>query len=756
MTTGGRREDRRLVTGTGRYTADWRLDGEVHGVFVRSDHAHAVIEGIDTDTAREMPGVLAVLTGADLKAAGYRRAPGRMPVEGVDGPLKAVDVPSLPIDRVRYVGEPLVLVVAETEAQARDAAETVTLDLDPLPAVVGAAAALEAGAALLHDDIPGNRCFEHRYGDDSATEAAFAGAAHVVSVALEGNRLIGNPMEPKAVLAEWRGDEVHLWSGHQGVTAIRPSFCAATGMDPEKVFVHAEDVGGAFGIRGDAYPEHAALALASKEIGRPVRWVASRSETIVSDMHGRAISMTVELALDAEGSFLGIRHDWLVDCGAFPSAAGPMTPVVNSAAMATGAYRIPAISGRTRVAVTNAVPVTAYRGAARPEMAYAVERAVDEAARVSGIDRVELRRRNMLKGTDFPYRLTTAVVPSEYDSGDFSTLLDTGLSAGGWNGFDARRAEAASRGKLRGIGCALFIEPAGGVAPVDEVQISFDGSGKVWLDQVSQASGQGYETVYPRLVAGVLGIDEADVSLRFQDGVTVALKGGGAFGSRSMMSQGSVFDEAARIVIRKARAIAAEMLEAEEDAIEADGGVYRVKGANRSVSLSDIARDRPGALDTRAELPSPKCFPSGMHVAEVEIDPETGARELVNYISVDDCGTVIDETLVIGQIHGGLVQGLGQVFGEKVSYDEDGQLLTGTFMDYVMPRADMLKKVAILLRATPSPSNRLGVKGVGEAGTVGSLPAVMNAVADALAQKGVTGFDMPATPGRLWQALQSA
>ncbi|MGR3321013.1 MAG: xanthine dehydrogenase family protein molybdopterin-binding subunit [Pseudooceanicola sp.] len=750
----GRREDRRLLTGAGRYTADWSLEGQAHGVFLRSDHGHAVIRDLDISAAASAPGVLAVLTGAEMEAAGYRRPKGRMPFEGVDGPMKTVEVPALPRDRLRYVGEPYALVVAETEAAARDAAELVTCELEEVPAVTGAARAVAEGAPQLHAAIPGNLCFEHLYGDAGATDRVFADAAHVVELALEGNRLIGHPMEPRAVLAEWRGDVLHLWSGHQGVTAIRGTFCAATGLPPENLVIHAEDVGGAFGIRGDAYPEHLALACAARQVGRPVKWVASRSETIVSDMHGRGVTMKVGLALDADGSFQGIRHDWLIDAGAFPSAAGPMTPVVNAGLMASGAYRIGAVSGRTRVAVTNAVPVTAYRGAARPEMAYAVERVVDEAARQLGIDRLEIRRRNMIAAGDFPYKLPAAAMPAAYDSADFGALIAAAARAADWQGFASRRAASREAGRLRGIGCALFIEPAGGVSPTDEGAITFDADGHVWLDQVAQSSGQGFETVYPRVVARVLGIDPDRITLRFQDENSPTLKGGGAFGSRSMMSQGSVLDEAARQALQKARALAADVLEAAEDEIETSDGLLTVRGTNRSVSLFELARSHPGALDTVAELPSPVSFPSGMHVAEVEIDPETGTCTLENYVSVDDCGTVIDETLVRGQILGGLMQGLGQAFCEAVSYAEDGQILTGSFMDYAMPRADLMRRVEIVLQSTPSPRNRLGAKGVGEAGTVGAPPAAMNAVADALASAGAAPVDMPATPHRLWQALR--
>ena len=756
QTFAGRREDRRLVTGAGRYTADWDRPGQLHAAFLRADRAHAAIAALDTAAARAAPGVVLVLTAADVAAAGFQRGQASVPFKGRDGAVKSPVTPALAEGRVRFVGEPVALVVAETAHAAQDAAEMIVAEYHDLPAVVDARAALEPDAPLLHDAVPGNLCFDFEYGDAAATEAAFAAAAHVVRLHHVSGRVVGNPMEPKAALAAWTGDVLDLWSSSQGVTGMRDAMAGLTGLPPEHVRSHAQDVGGAFGIRGAAYPEYAALALAARHAGKPVKWVASRSETFLSDYHGRAVQMTAELALDAEGNFLAIRHDWVCDIGAHPSAAGAVTNTLNAALMAFGAYRIPAACGRNRLALTNTVPITAYRGAGRPDMAYMVERLVDEAALQTGIGRLALRRRNLIPRNAFPYPIPAAPMPSAYDSADFGALLDAAVAEADWDGFEARRAEAKARGKLRGIGCALFIEPAGGVSPTDEAMLTAEPDGTLLLHEVAIASGQGHETVLPEIVGRALGIAPERITLRAGRADGPALKGAGAFGSHSMMSLGSVGVEAANILVAKGHVLAAAALEAAEADIEYAGGEYRIAGTDRAIGLAELARRNPGALDVKAELPAPRAFPSGAHVAEVEIDPETGVAELLRYVSIDDCGAVMNHTLLEGQIWGGLLQGLGQVFGELCLYDEDGQMLSGSFMDYAMPRADLAKRVTIQTLLVPSPSNQLGVKGVGEAGTVGSLPTAMNAVLDALRPYGVPHLDMPASPQRVWSALQAS
>ena len=750
----GRREDARLLTGQGRYTADWNQPGQLYAAFLRSDHAHAVVRSIDTGAARAASGVLAVLTGADAVAAGFDRGAAMMPVKGRGEALRVPPRPALATDRVRFVGEPVALVVATTAHHAQYGAELIEVAYEALPAVADAAGALASGAPVIHASVPGNLCFDFDYGDAAATAAAFAAAAHVVRLTLTSGRVVGNPMEPKAALAHWDGDVLDLWTSTQGMTAFRDSLASQSGLPAERIRIRAQDVGGGFGIRGPAYPEHMALALAARITGHPVKWVASRGETFLSDYHGRGLVMTGALALDAEGRFLALRHEWLADQGAHPVATGPLINTLNPASMCTGCYRIPAVYGRNRLAITNTVPITAYRGAGRPDMAYIVERLVDEAARQTGIDRIELRRRNLIPREAFPYRVPAGAVVSEYDSGDYRAALDQALAEADWDGFSARRAEASARGRLRGIGCAVFVEPSGGVVPKDEVAITFDPDGQVVLHTVVTSNGQGHETVYPEIVARVLQIDPARVRLSAGDPEGPRLEGGGAFASRSMMSHGAASLVAAREVVEKGRALAADALEAAAGDIEFADGAYRIAGTDRVIELTALAGG--GALDTTTGLAATRAFPSGAHVAEVEVDPETGMTEVVSYTAIDDCGVVMNPTLLHGQILGGLFQGLGQVLGELCVYDSDGQLVTGSFMDYAMPRADMLTRFSIGDSCVPSPNNPLGVKGAGEAGTTGALPAAMNAVLDALRPAGVTHLDMPASARRVWRALKEA
>lgn len=751
----GRREDGRLLTGTGCYTADFSIPRQVYAAFLRADRAHARIEAIDIAAARAAAGVLDVLTGSDMLEAGYTRGQAFMNFDSPSGALKAPRSPALAQDRVRFVGEAVVLVVAETAYAALDAVELIDVRYETLEAVLGATAALEPDAPQLHDDIPGNLCFDFTFGDEAAVARAFASAAHVVRLRQSTLRVVANPMEPKAALLAWSGDVLEMWSGTQGMTAMRQNLSTLTGVPEERIRVHARDVGGAFGVRGNAYPEYAAMALAALRLGRPVKWVASRSETFLSDYQGRGVEMTAELALDADGRFLAIRHDWICDIGAYPSAAGAFTNTWHAAVMAIGAYRIPAACGRARLAVTNAVPITAYRGAGRPDAAYILERLVDEAAGQTGIDRLTLRRRNFIQRDAFPYCIPTAPLPLAYDSADFPALLDAAVAEADWEGFPARRAEATRRGKLRGIGCAVFIEPSGGVSPTDEALITFETDGTISLHEVAIASGQGHETVFPELLGRALSIDPSLITLRPGRADSPPLKGGGAFGSRSTISMGSASVEAARTVIKRGLALAAEALEAAEVDIVYEAGTYGIAGTDRSIGLLELAHRYPGALDSKSELPAPMAFPSGAHVAEVEVDAETGTIELVRYVSIDDCGVIVNPTLFEGQIWGGLLQGLGEVFGEACVYSDEGQMLSGSFMDYPMPRAELAERVVIQAVLVPSPTNQLGAKGVGEAGTVGALPTAMNAILDALRPAGVTHLEMPASPQRVWTALQN-
>ena len=754
----GRREDLRLLTGTGRYTADHDLPGQLHAVFVRSDRAHARIVSVELAAARAAAGVALVLTGEDTREAGFHRTPALLPFTGRDGsPLIVPPRRALADDKVRYVGEPVLLVLADTMQHATDAAERAEIVYEDLPVLASVTAALAADAVSIHAEAPGNQCLDYVYGDEASVRSAFARAAHVVTVEATSDRVVGNPMEPKAALVEWQDGVLHLWAGNQGAAALRDSLIGLTGLSAEQIVVHADDVGGGFGIRGPAYAEHVAMALAAQRAGRPVKWVASRSETFLSDYHGRGLAMTGSLALDATGRFLALRHDWVCDQGAYPVATGPLISTLNPSMMCTGCYRVPAVYGRHRLALTNTVPITAYRGAGRPDMAYIIERLVDAAARQTGLDRIDLRRLNALSPDDLPYTLPTGgKMAATYDSGDYPALLETALLLSDWAGFASRRVAAEQRGMLRGIGCALFVEPAGGVVPQDEVAILIDRDG-VEIHCATKSSGQGHETVFPEIVGRALGISAERITLHAGDPDGPKLRGGGAFASRSMLSQGAASQAAAQTVIRKGRALASTVLEAAETDIDYEAGLFRVAGTDLTIDLFALARIHPNGLDTIEALSASRAYPSGAHVVEVEIDPETGTVSLENYVAVDDCGVVLNHTLVKGQILGGMMQGLGQVLGEVCVYEADtGQMLNGSFMDYTMPRAEMLPNFALQELSVPSPNNSLGVKGVGEAGTTGSLASAMNAVLDALAPAGVTHLDMPASPGRVWKALQKA
>ncbi|MCC6608062.1 MAG: xanthine dehydrogenase family protein molybdopterin-binding subunit [Burkholderiales bacterium] len=757
----GRREDRRLLTGQGRYTSDWNLPGELHAAFLRSDRAHAEIVALDTAAARAAPGVVAVLTGEDTAKAGYKSPPPLVRYPGKGG--TAIKVPQrdqLARDCVRYVGQEIALVVATSALAAQDAVELIEIEYRELPAVVDERAALAPDAPWLYSDVPGNVCFEFEYGDAARTAAALAGAAHVTRLTLDCQRMSGNPMEPKGCLAAYdpATGTYDVYSSSQGMSMMVHGLAGITGVPHGKIRAHALDVGGGFGIRSQAYSEYCVLMLAARMVGRPVKWIGSRSETFVSDHHGRAVTIAGELALDREGNFLAIRFEWICNMGAYLSQAGPVINTMTPSQHAVNIYRIPAAYGLHRLVLTNTTPTTAYRGAARPNVVYIVERLVDEAAREMGIDRIELRRRNLIPKEAFPYQTPTTM----YDSGDPPGMLADMIEHAEWSAFEARRAEAKRRGKLRGIGCAAFVEPAGGGGSAkEEVAIRFGESGNATLYVLAGPSGQGHETVFPEVVGGLLGVDAERITLRAGDPDGPPLVGEGTIGSRSLMSHGGALVVAAREVIRKGIALAANALEAAAPDIEFRDGRYRVKGTDLSIGMAELAQRYGGEaehpLDANGEIPVPRAFPSGVHAAEVEIDPETGALEIVRYVAVDDCGRVINHVLLDGQLQGGIAQGMGQVIGEHCRYDlVSGQLLTGTFMDYFMPRADALADVRLFDHSVPSPSNPLGVKGAGEAGTTGAVATLANAVIDALRPLGIHRLDLPYSPDRVWEAIRRA
>ncbi len=751
----GRREDDRLLTGGGRYTADQSFPGQLHACFVRSDRAHAEILSLAKENALKSPGVVAVFTGQDT--AEFKTPPPMVRFPGRGGAmLKVPHRDILARGRVRYVGQEIALVVATSAPAAQDAAERLDIEYRELPAVVDAEEALRAGAPLLHDDIPGNLCFDYEYGDEKAAEEAFARAAHVARLKLESTRVAGNPIEPKSCVVAYdtATGSFDIYAPTQGMSMMRPNLAIITGTPLDRIRLHHGDVGGGFGIRSQAYPEYCALMLAARSLGKPVKWVGTRFETLVSDHHGRGITLNGELALDRDGRFLALRVRWVCNMGAYLSQPGPLINSLNPSLHAINAYRIAALHGRHRLALTNTTPTTAYRGAGRPGVSYLVERLVDEAARQSGIDRIELRRRNLIPKAAFPYKTPT----STYDSGDPPGELEEALLRSEWDSFEKRRAAALKRGRLRGIGCAVFIEPSGGGAITkEEAAIKFGASGDATLFALSGASGQGHETVFPEIVAEIFGIDPGNIVLRASDPAGPALSGGGTVGSRSTASHGAALAATAREVVKKGLDLAAKQLEVAREDVEFSEGKYRVKGTDLAISFEEIARRHASSLDTLGSVPTPMTFPGGAHVAEVEIDPETGTVEVLRYVAVDDCGRVINHVLLEGQLHGGILQGIGQALIEHCVYESSsGQLLTGSFMDYAMPRAHMLGEVKLFDKSVPAPGNPLGVKGAGEAGTVGAIPTIANAVIDALRPLGIRQLDFPYSPARVWAAIREA
>ena len=760
MLSGVRREDQRLVTGYGRYVADHDAPGQLHAAFRRADRGHAIIRSIDTSAAEQMPGVIAIYTAATL-GDGFRNLPPAMPFQPRPGTQFLVpDRMPLAHDRVRFVGEEVALVIAETRHQAIDAAEMIEVDFDELPAVNDVDAAIAPGAPQLHDAIAANIAFDFEYGDAAATDAAFARAAHVVKLEVDSPRVAPTPMEPRAFLT-WFDDATGCYEvrcANQGTPGLRDGLAVMTGIEATRIRVPMVDVGGGFGARTAPFHEYPALMRAAKLLGRPVKWVGSRGEDFLTDAHGRAIRLTGELALDENGRFLALRNFWRCDSGAYLSSAGAMTNSSNGLTMGAGCYVVEALYARHVQVLTNAPPTSPYRGAGRPEAALIIERLVDEAAVLLGLDPLELRRRNAIRREAMPYTTLTKTV---FESGDFPALLEKAEAASDWAGFAARREASTRAGKLRGIGAALFLEPSGGGHGPDQTAIEFAPDGTARLYMVAAASGQGHETVFPMMIAQWLGLDDEKIILRAGDPDGPALKGAPAVGSRTTMTQGSSFRRAADEVIRKGLDLAADALETSPGDIEFRDGAYFVRGTDRSVLLSELVirhapASGPHPLDSRGEAPPNRAFPSGAHIAEVEIDIETGATELLTYTAVDDVGVLIHPTLAKGQLVGGVIQGAGQVFGEQMLYDpSNGQPLTASFMDYTMPRADLIGEFRVIDSSVPSTNNLLGVKGAGEAGTTGAGPTLLNAVMNALRSAGVRDFQMPVTPSRIWNALQA-
>jgi carbon-monoxide dehydrogenase large subunit len=755
-----RREDPTLLTGRGRYTDDLSLPGQVYAYVARSPYAHGVLRGVDAEAARAAPGVLAVITADDL--AGYGDMVCAMPLKNADGsPLRTTRRPALARDKVRWVGDPVAVVVAETRAQAKDAAELVALDVNTLPAVTEASEAAKPGAPLLYDDLPGNSVLDFAFGDASE---AFAKAAHVQRLSLRNNRVVVAAMEPRSAIGVWEDGRFTLHVGCQGVFGLRNQLADDILKLPrEKVRVRTGNVGGSFGMKANAYPEYLPLLHAAKILGRPVKWTDERSGAFLSDQHGRDHEVEAELALDEEGRFLGVRLTAFANMGAYLSTVAPLMGTGNFVKNVQSNYAIPLIEVRTTCVVTNTTPVSAYRGAGRPEGNYFLERLIEEAARAMGKNPVALRKLNHIGR--FPYRAASGSV---YDSGAFSEVLDKALEAAEFSSFEARRAEARARGKLRGIGVGNFLECT---APPAKEQggIRFEKDGTVTIITGTLDYGQGHWTPFAQVLCDRLGVPFEKVGRLMQGDSDELVAGGGTGGSKSLMASGAAIIEAADLVIEKGRLAAAHVLEAAPVDIEFDRhqGRFSIAGTDRGIGVLDLAAklrdshslppDVPASLDvTHVFDQAPMAYPNGCHVAEVEVDPETGRAEVVRYTSVNDFGTVVNPLLVAGQAHGGIAQGIGQALHERVAYSEEGQLLSATFMDYGLPRADDVPPIAVLHEGVPCATNPLGAKGCGEAGCAGSLPAVMNALVDALRPLGVEHLDMPATPEVVWRATRNA
>jgi len=754
-------EDAALVQGLGRFVEDAPQKNQAHAVFVRSPHAHARITSIDTSAARAAPGVVAVLTHKELAAAGVGSTSLHPPLAGRNGAKLIVPFrPALAGERVLHAGQPVALVVADSIAQAHDAAELVAVDYEALDVVADLRAALATGAPQLFPEAPGNIALDWPgpVPDDGSNargiEGIFAGAAHVARVSVVNQRLVVNTIEPRGATAHYdaASDHYTLRSCSQGAGPQRDQLAAMTGFPREKIRVITEDVGGAFGLKTAAYPEYPSLLVAAKLTGRPVAWMATRSESFLSDQQARDTVTEAELAIDQKGKFLALRVKHIASMGAFIGVPGAHIQTNNFSRCFPGMYAIPRIQVDVQCVFTNTVPTGPYRGAGRPEANYALERLVDEAARVTGMDPVRLRRRNLIPLKKIPYK---TAVGTTYDSGDFAPILDKALALSHYAEFKKRRRESFRRGKLRGIGVSCFLEHAGGV-PTESASLLFPGGDKLVLGIGVQNTGQGHATIYPRLIAAKLGIPAAQIAHRHGD-TNLDLKGNPSVGSRSTMTVGSALYRAADLMLEKAKPVASGLLEAAESDVTYENGNFLVVGTDRRVALFEVAaraKVTGEGLDTKATVDTPQTFPNGCHVAEVEIDPDTGVVEIVAYAAVDDAGVVLDHTLVAGQLVGGLAQGIGQALMENAVYEGNGQLVAGTFMDYAMPRAEDMPPIAEANHNAPATTNPLGVKGVGEAGTTGSIAAIMNAVANAIPEGRGVNLDMPATPAKVWAACR--
>ncbi|WP_224814458.1 xanthine dehydrogenase family protein molybdopterin-binding subunit [Hasllibacter sp. MH4015] len=775
-----RREDVRFLTGQGRYTDDINLHGQAYVHFLRSDVAHGRLNSVDTSAAAEMPGVVRIFTGADFEGVGG--VPCGWQVTDKHGePMQEPAHPILAQGKVRYVGDAIAAVVAETPGQARDAAEAIELDIEELPAVIDMKAAVADGATKVHDDLTSNLCYDWGFVEENkgAVDEAFANAAHVTTLELVNNRLSPNPMEPRVAVGDYATgtDESTLYTTSQNPHVIRLLMGAfVLGIPEHKLRVVAPDVGGGFGSKIFHYVEEAFVTFAAKQCRRPVKWTSSRSEAFITDAHGRDHVTKIELALDADNNFTGIRTETYANMGAYLSTFAPSIPTWLHGTLMAGNYKTPNIYVNVKAVFTNTVPVDAYRGAGRPEATFQLERVIDKAARELGVDPIELRRKNFI--TEFPYATPVAV---EYDTGDYEGTMSKLLEMIDRDGFEARRAESEANGKLRGLGVNCYIE-ACGIAPsalvgqlgaraglYESATVRVNATGGLVVMTGSHSHGQGHETSFAQVVADMIGIPEDQVEIVHGDTANTPM-GMGTYGSRSIAVGGSAMVRATEKIIAKAKKIAAHLMEAADGDIELKDGQFSVAGTDKSVAWGDVTlaayvphnypleEIEPGLEETAFYDPNNFTYPAGAYACEVEVDPDTGKVQIMSFAAADDFGNVINPMIVEGQVHGGLAQGIGQALLENVSYDENGQLLSASYMDYTMPRADDVPMFAVDHSSqTPCTHNPLGVKGCGEAGAIGSPPSVVNAVVDALQRAGhtnVTHIDMPLTPARVWAAMQ--
>ena len=772
-----RKEDGRFLTGKGRFTDDINRPNQTFAYFLRSSVAHAKINSVDTSAAAAAEGVVAVYTNADMEGVGGLPCGWLLTFQNGD-PMVEPPHPILAENKVRHVGDPIAVVIAETKKQAKAAAALVKVDLEDLPAVVDMTKAVEGGS-LVHDEASNNISFDWAIGDKDEVDKVFDGADHVTSIEIVNNRLIANAIEPRAAIGDYDAatQKYTLYTTTQAPHLIRLLMGAFVLQIPEhNLRIVAPDVGGGFGSKAFHYAEEAMVTWAAAQLGRPVKWTAERSESFVSDAHGRDHVTTAELALDSSGKFLGLREKTYANMGGYLSTLAPLIPTYLHSTLMAGVYTTPMIYSNIIAVFTNTVPVDAYRGAGRPEATYILERLVDRAAREMGIDQVEIRRKNFIQPDQFPYQTPVAL---EYDSGDYEATLASALKGADVDGFEARKAEAAKNGKLRGLGYSTYIE-ACGAAPsaiagalgaraglYESANVRVHPTGSITVFTGSHSHGQGHETAFAQLVSEQIGVDLENVEISHGDTDQIPF-GMGTYGSRSLAVGGSAIVKALDKIIDKSKKIAAHMMEAPESDIEFENGTFKVSGTDKSMEFGEVALSayvphnypldvlEPGLEESAFYDPANFTYPAGCHICEVEIDPNTGLVEVINFTASDDPGIVINPIIVDGQIHGGLAQGIGQALLEGCVYDDNGQLITGSYMDYTMPRADDLPSYVVSTEASKCTHNPLGVKGVGEVGSIGSTPAVINAIVDALSELGVKDVPMPATPQAVWRAIQEA